>query len=738
MVDETTSSFAVTENDEEELAPVVAVKKGSLPKFYLNVVKRRWLIILIFAISGFVPAFLWSKTDSVIYSGSFEMLVEPVTSAEKLTEPTTLARTGGNVNEDLLSVDYPTILRILKSNNILQQIAEKVNQNYPLYPPAYLLKTFGQDLVVERAQQGKSRFDQTKVISVRYQHENPDLVMSVLETASEQYLRYSQEERERNLESGVKFINEQLPEIRQRIDKLQNRQKELQSQYELISPQVKGDTLFQRNTEFTQEIFNIESQLKELNILAKNLQKDLGLTPAESLIASTLSQDPKRQQLLLDLQAIDSQIAQQSAQLTENHPTILNLQDQKDNISNLLDKETTRVLRENNIDPNVNPRVFAYQDASRLALIQKLIETQNQIDTLSSRYQSLKNSQAQTSSQLAVMPGVIKEYNDLDRQITLDTNILNQLTNQRETLGVEVAQKQIPWQILSPPQIPIDSSGNLTGYSPEPEKKLAFGTGLGAMLGLLIAIALEKRRDIIYETSDLEYAFGLPILGVVELEEKKKDQVTLEEENFFRDSKNVYQKITPIHISLSQVYTNLHFQLPNNHKNRILVTSLHPTDEQAYIAANLAKTATEIDQKVLLIEANTIQPEIHEFFSNNTCSKLKDLLSIPALELSILDKLGKQENVTILSAEDADSEKPLHLSSEVAQNLVDQIAQHYALTIYNSSFFLESFDLSLLAQKTEGIIMVIKLRQTSFSQLKDAIARVQTYDLSFLGFVVIE
>lgn len=232
-----------------------------MPKFYLNVFKRRWLIILTFAVSGFVPAFLWSKTDPVIYPGSFKMLVEPVTSAEKLTEPTTLARTGGNVNEELLSIDYPTILRILKSNNILQQIAEKVNQNNPLYPPAYLIKTF---------------------------------------------------------------------------------------------------------------------------------QKDLGLTPAESLSASTLSQDPKRQRLLLDLQAIDTQIAQQSAQLTENHPNTLNLQDQKDNITNLLEKETTRVLQENKIDPNVNPRVFAYQDSSRLALIQKLIETQNQIDTLSSRYQSLK------------------------------------------------------------------------------------------------------------------------------------------------------------------------------------------------------------------------------------------------------------------------------------------------------------------------------------------------------------
>lgn len=70
------------------------------------------------------------------------------------------------------------------------------------------------------------------------------------------------------------------------------------------------------------------------------------------------------------------------------------------------------------------------------------------------------------------MPGVIKEYNDLDRQISLDTTILNQLTNQRETLGVEIAQKQIPWQILSPPQTAIDEFGNLKGYSPEPEKKI--------------------------------------------------------------------------------------------------------------------------------------------------------------------------------------------------------------------------------------------------------------------------
>lgn len=730
----------------EELPLATTVRKGNATKFYLNIVKRRWLIVLIFAISGFIPSFLWARTDPVTFTGNFELLVEPVTSAEKLTDPTTLTRTGGNVNEQLLSIDYPTVLRILKSNNILQQIADQVSQSNPLYTSPYLLATFADNFTVERAQQGQSRFDQTKVITVRYKHENPDLIMSVLQVASDKYLEYSREERERNLKSGVSFINEQLPEIRQRIEKLQGQQKELQIQYELINPQLKGDVLFERNTNSNQEIFVVESQLKELNILASNLQNDLGLNPSESLIASTLSQDPQRQQLLIDLQAIESQIAQKSALLTANHPTMLDLLDQRDNISSLLQRETARVLQQNNINPNINPRVFAYQDGSRLALIQQLIETQNQIDALSSRYQSLRNNQTQTSTQLALMPSVIKEYNDLERQIALDTNILNQLTNQRETLSVEIAQTQIPWQILSPPRIPIDQFGRLKGFAPQPEKKLGLGTGLGLMVGLLVAVALEKRRDIIYETTDLEYAFGLPILGVVELEGKKKDLVTLEEENFFRDSKSIYEKVTPVDVSLSQVYTNLNFQLPNINQNRILITSLHPEDEQAYIAANLAKTAVNIGKPVMLIDANTVKPEIHHFFDNNDQSQINDLLLIPAEEIALLGELAQEEeeNETVINLgttntnESSYSRRKIHINSVEAQSLIEQFGKHYALTIYNSSFFLESFDLSLLARKTEGIVMVVKLRQTPFSQIKDAIARIQTYDLNFLGFVVIE
>ncbi|WP_066345705.1 polysaccharide biosynthesis tyrosine autokinase [Geminocystis sp. NIES-3708] len=723
----------------ENVNQTSAINQRNKLRFYLNILKRKWLIIVGFIMIGFFPAFAISSRDPITYSGNFEMLVEPATSADKITDASTLARTGGNVDERLLSIDYPTILRILKSREILNDIATNISNRYSNIPKDFLLDSFNDSLIVEQAKEGqKNRLDTTKIITVRYKSLDPDFVLLVLNTIADKYLEYSKTEREKSLDSGVKFINEQLPKIKNRINNLQNQQQKLQLENQLVNPAVKGDSLFQINTASNQELLTLESQLKELNVLSNNLQKDLGLSVEESLIASTLSQEPKRQQLLIQLQQIESQIALESAKLTSNHPTLLNLKEQRDNISNLVNQETTKILNQNNINPNINPRVFAFQDNNRLNLIQKLIETQNQIDTLSSRYQSLSQNQIQTGNNLEIIPDVIKKYNELERQISLDTAILNQLTAQRETLAVEIAQKQIPWQLLSKPQIPIDEYGNIKGAKSDPTKKISFGIGTGLILGIIAAIAIEKKRDIFYEESDLKYYFGLPILGKILLDPEGKKKSNLEEGNFFEESSRVHKTIPPSQVSLSEIYTNIYFQLPHNNKNYLLISSLNPDDGQAYIAANLAKTAAKLDEKVLLIDTNIIQPEIQEYFDQPIRKGLTDLLQFPIIQDSIITEIGCEQNVSILTVGTNDADLPFSIGGEETQSLIHSISEDYTLILYNSSFFLQSYDLSLLAEKTQGIVFVVKLKETSHSLLTEAIQRIQTYNLNFLGFVIVE
>ena len=76
--------------------------------------------------------------------------------------------------------------------------------------------------------------------------------------------------------------------------------------------------------------------------------------------------------MLNQLQQIESQIALESALVTTNHPNIVNLEQQKENIEDLIEKENQRILSENNISLSINPRAFVNQDANRLGLIQRL------------------------------------------------------------------------------------------------------------------------------------------------------------------------------------------------------------------------------------------------------------------------------------------------------------------------------------------------------------------------------
>lgn len=735
-----------------------SVNNASQVKFYLNIFKRKWFIILAFLLSGIIPAYFWSILSPVYYAGTFEMLIEPATSEEQLTDPSVIARLGtqnnANTDTNIFGVDYPTILKLLSGQAMLDRVATKVSQKYPQYPKAYLLESFQENLIVERARSGDSRLDTSKIIFVRYQFIDNNLVKEVLNTLANEYIKYSQDERTKNLQSGINFIDQQLPIIELKINQLQEKQEKIQSQYELIEPQVKGESLSTINLNSKQELQQLDAQFRELTVLVNKLQQDLGFTPDEALAAITLSQDPERITLLKQLQDIESQIALESAVLNSTHPKILNLKEQKNNLDNLLVEENSRILRENNIDPNINPRIFANQDTNRLALIQQLVETQNKLETISSRYESLSRNQLQTAGELSILPNVIKEYQNLQREIELNTNILNQLSSQKEALNVDVIQKQTPWEIISQPQLLFDKYGKPETYATNPEKKLALGTFAGLMLGLLVAIAIEKNKDVIYEVSDLKYAFGLPILGLLPIYEKVNQKKPVENTSFFSQqdpSFSIGDSLSlpkPVELStsqscLSEIYANLHFRLSNlgkNHHNEVLISSLNPADGQGYLCANLAKIAAEIDRKVLLIDANNFEEEISSYLNDcvhknsKKISEGKVFTTDGNIDQTTLDQL----NIAILTAGRENADLPLSLGSEQTQSTIKSIAQNYDMVLYNTSFFLEIYDVSLLAEQTQGIVMTVRLKQTPLSLLKEAVKKIKTYDLNFLGFVVIE
>ncbi|HBE35551.1 MAG TPA: capsular biosynthesis protein, partial [Cyanobacteria bacterium UBA11368] len=358
--------------------------KGLNLRPFLRTLQRQALLVTGVAGVVMVASLLTGGKEPPIYEGSFRLLVEPVTSEAKMSEPTTLTRSGGGLPDDrVFSLDYPTQLQILQSPGMLSAIAEQVQtQN-----PKFSLNQLKEGLTVQRI--GEDSFTKTKIIEVIYKGENPKEVDLVLRKTAEKYLKYSLDERKTRISEGIKFIEDQLPELQNRVNQFQGQLQVLQQRYTLIDPKAQGSELFEQVRKIADEQLESQRQLQEHKILYANLQKQLELTPDQALAASALSQDPNRVALLQKLQEVESQIATEAVRFTNNSPNIQALQEKRQNLLTLMNQETQRILGRNATSKASNPQVLSFQNSVRVGLIDELVKTANQIQVLEARTRAL-------------------------------------------------------------------------------------------------------------------------------------------------------------------------------------------------------------------------------------------------------------------------------------------------------------------------------------------------------------
>ena len=222
--------------DEEEI--YTPQQKPSFLSFIRTFKRKVWLITSITALVTAGYVYLESRNNSSLeYVGNFQLLVEPLTFEAKLSEPTTLTNARGVPNERLLATDYPTLIRILTSSEILSDIAERVATQYPGFSVNHLSK----NLIVKRA--GENRVDFSKIIGVAYSESNPQLVKLVLEETAQKYLDYALESRIKEVTTGLSFINQQLPQLNQKVAQNRNKLQNLQQEYQLVQADAKGESL---------------------------------------------------------------------------------------------------------------------------------------------------------------------------------------------------------------------------------------------------------------------------------------------------------------------------------------------------------------------------------------------------------------------------------------------------------------------------------------------------------------
>jgi len=455
----------------------------------LGVLRRRFLVVATVAIgvASAVGTRTWNSQPQ--YIGSFRVLVEPITAETKV------AQTFGAIVYSIL--DYDTQTEVLRSPSVLTPIVEQIKAKYPEITYESLMG----NLIV-------TRLGQTKIIEVRYQDVDPKKINDVLQQVADGYLSYSRTERQSDVREGIQFVQQELPNLRLRVDTLQARLQKFRQQYNFIDPETKAQELSGRMNSISQEQSNTKTKLDEMRSLYGTLQGQLGLQPNEAILASALSEASRYQKLLSEFQDVETKLAVESVRFTAENPTILALKEQREKLLPLINKEAQRVLGNNLSPATINRERLTYQNSIRLSLTQQFVDTTNQIKVLEVRNKALDQAEVLLIREFKEMPIRAREYTDIKRELQVSTESLLRFLSSRESLEIEAAQKATPWQLINAPEAAV-------GISPSKYRNMMLGVIAGLILGAGAAWLAEMLDSVFHSVDDLKEKSGMPILGIV-------------------------------------------------------------------------------------------------------------------------------------------------------------------------------------------------------------------------------
>lgn len=660
----------------------------------LAFVRRRAIVIGGVAIA--ISSTIWFTTLSrqARYEGKFQLLVEPVTAETQLAELTQDSQ--ANTNPQEAGLDYSTQIQVLQSPKLIAPIIKQINTRYPEISYYSLIPNLT-----------LTRFQETKILEVRYQDSEPRKVKFILDLLAKGYLKYSLQERQTNLSQGIQFVNSQQPMLQARVNGLQTQLQNFRQKYNFIDPNAKAEQLSgQVNTIKLQQL-DTQKELAETLSLYEIVQSQSGEP-------QVLSESPAYQKLMDQLRQLESQIEVESIRFQEDSPTIQALRQKREKLLPLVQQEARRVL------------------------VNKKLEVENQVLVLQVRANQLAKAESNLNQQIKQAPTLARQYADLQRELNIATQSLNRFLEKRQSLEIETAQKEVPWELIVAPELPEPIDTNV-------KRSLILGAIAGLLSGVGAGLLLEKLNKVFYSPNELKEVTKLPLLGMIPFHKQiqkpafiAKTAIETKQSGYNPVGHNISnaqdKSYFPFLEAFRSLNINVRFLGSDTPINSFVISSALAAEGKSTVAAHLAQAAAAMGQKVLLVDADLRLPQIYSLFDIPNEPGLSNAIST---NLPVLEAIQRSpwDNLFVLTAGHIPPDPTKLLSSKKLQNIMEQLRHKFDLVIYDTPPLLSLIDSNLVASHTDGTILVVQMGKTDRSVFMHALDRLKLSPTNVLGTV---
>lgn len=386
-----------------------------------------------------------------------------------------------------------------------------------------------------------------------------------------------------------------------------------------------------------------------------------------------------------------------------------------------------------------------------------------ELTSIDQRVKSYQQERAALTSQMAGYEKRVNSSPGLETTLTQRTRDAALTRTQYETMlakqqaekldqRVEKSDKHVAFKVIEPAQLP------LTPYSPQRERIIFMG--FLASLGLgIAAVLLVEQMDSSFETiEDVQGFTNLPVLSAIptianslprmrlarnghrnatglDALKPRDDGISPEARRHFQEHRLTVLS-DPQSIA-SQQYGILTLKVQRWKEQTggrvLVVTSAAGGEGKSLTALNLSMAlASSMGGRILLVDCDLRRPQVHERLGLKNPPGLTDLLALTDRDVSpFVMKVG---NLNVMTGGTQLGDPAGLLPSPRTREILARLREEYQLIVLDSPPIVPIADSHFLAGLADGVMVVIRARQTRRELLQRAIESLEANNI--LGVVL--